>query len=242
MTDFITEATLRQQEAASPDSSAFVSANAGTGKTKVLTDRVLRLLISGALPQSILCMTFTKAAAVEMTVRLNQRLADWAVCDETKLIENLISMGEARPKQEQILRARALFAKIADTDDGPRIETVHSFCQSILGRFPIEAGIPPHFQLVTEIEGDQLLQKTLHKLLQFPSTLTEALSVVAGYSDERQLFSMIVVTIFCVLLPLCQNHILPRNFSQMNKHYLPYPLLKYAQFHMLYQLYQSFFL
>ena len=191
MTDFITEATLRQQEAASPDSSVFVSANAGTGKTKVLTDRVLRLLISGALPQSILCMTFTKAAAVEMTVRLNQRLADWAVCDETKLIENLISMGEARPKQEQILRARALFAEIADTDDGPRIETVHAFCQSILGRFPIEAGIPPHFQLVTEIEGDQLLQKTLHELLQFPSTLTEALSVVAGYSDERQLFSMI---------------------------------------------------
>ena len=191
MTDFVAEATSRQQSAASPNSNVFVSANAGTGKTKVLTDRVLRLLISGARPETILCMTFTKAAAVEMSVRLNTRLAEWAVCDETILIDRLMAMGETRPTQEQIGRARALFADIADTDDGPRIETVHSFCQSILGRFPIEAGIPPHFQLATDIDKDQLLAKSMQELLTMPGALSSALSVVASYSDERQLFSLI---------------------------------------------------
>ena len=150
MTDLIAEATQYQQTAADPASSVFVSANAGTGKTKVLTDRVLRLLIAGARPETILCMTFTKAAAVEMSVRLNRRLAEWAVCDETSLLKSLSEMGEIRPTQEQIGRARSLFAEILDTDDGPRIETVHSFCQSILSRFPIEANIPPHFEMATD--------------------------------------------------------------------------------------------
>ena len=191
MTDLIAEATQYQQTAADPASSVFVSANAGTGKTKVLTDRVLRLLISGARPETILCMTFTKAAAVEMSVRLNRRLAEWAVCDETSLLKSLSEMGEIRPTQEQIGRARALFAEILDTDDGPRIETVHSFCQSILSRFPIEANIPPHFEMATDGDVESLLAKCLREVVEIPGPLAGALSFVAGYADERQLFAMI---------------------------------------------------
>ena len=185
MTDHIADATRRQQLAASPDRSVFVSANAGTGKTRVLTNRVLRLLLSDVVPDSILCVTYTKAAAVEMSVRLNEKLALWAVCDESELVRDLQEMGEKQPRQSQIKTARALFAQILDNDDGPRIETVHSFCQSILSRFPIEAGIPPHFQLAGDSDADEILQQCFTASLKHPGPLQDALSVIASYSDEN---------------------------------------------------------
>ena len=191
MTDHIADATRRQQLAASPDRSVFVSANAGTGKTRVLTNRVLRLLLSDVVPDSILCVTYTKAAAVEMSVRLNEKLALWAVCDESELVRDLQEMGEKQPRQSQIKTARALFAQILDNDDGPRIETVHSFCQSILSRFPIEAGIPPHFQLAGDSDADEILQQCFTAFLKHPGPLQDALSVIAGYSDENHFLGLV---------------------------------------------------
>ena len=147
-----------QRRASSPEHSVFVSANAGTGKTKVLIERVLRLLLRGEVPDTILCVTFTNAAAAEIKARLQKRLADWAVIAPDDLIKDITDMTGQVPSQDTLYVARRLFAKVIDNDSGPRIETTHSFSQSLLSRFPIEAGLPPHFQLLTEGRANQLLR------------------------------------------------------------------------------------
>ena len=156
MNEMIARASAAQAAASDPAASVFVSANAGTGKTKVLTDRVLRLLLAGAPPDGILCVTYTRAAAAEMRNRIFRRLANWATISAKGLGDDLASMGITTPSQETRQRARSLFAEILDNDDGPRVETVHSFCQSILRRFPIEAGVAPHVQLAEDDEQNRL--------------------------------------------------------------------------------------
>ena len=156
MNEVVKKASKTQALASDPASSAFVSANAGTGKTKVLTDRVLRLLLEGAVADGILCVTYTRAAAAEMRNRISRQLARWAVVSTADLRDELAERGMANPSQDVLARARRLFAEILDNDQGPRVETVHSFCQSILGRFPIEAGIAPHTSLADEAEQESL--------------------------------------------------------------------------------------
>jgi ATP-dependent helicase/nuclease subunit A len=178
---------MLQAEASRPDHSVIVSANAGTGKTKVLTQRVLRLLLSGAHPDTILCVTFTKAAAAEMRHRLYESLADWAIWSESKLLAHFAEIGEARPTQEQIKIARNLFAHILDHEDGPRIETVHSFCQSVLSRFPVEAGVPPHFQLASDIEAAGLCQDSFYRVISRPGpALIEDVAHLSGWIDDSK--------------------------------------------------------
>ena len=138
---------LAQRTAAAPDRSVWVTASAGSGKTKVLTDRVLRLLLQGTAPERILCLTFTKAAAAEMDVRLRRRLGEWATASEPALNDALTDLLGAPPDETAVLRARRLFAAVLDARGGPTIETVHAFCQSMLRRFPIEAGVAPHFDV-----------------------------------------------------------------------------------------------
>ena len=145
----IKDAVKAQFHAADPGQSVWVSANAGTGKTRVLTNRILRLLINGAAVTDILAVTYTKAAAAEMRNRLFARLARWAVIAETALTEDIQAMGIDRPSQDQIKRSRQLFAHLLDQPTGVRIETVHSFAQSVLRRFPLEAGVQPYFDLAT---------------------------------------------------------------------------------------------
>ena len=186
-----TQATLRQIAASNPNLSVFVSANAGTGKTQVLTMRVLRLLLSGISPETILCVTYTKAAAAEMKSRLYKQLSIWAICDQTDLLFELKKLGEDRPTQPQIQTARSLFANILDHEDGPRIETVHSFCQAVLRRFPVEAKVPPDFQLLSEMDSDRLVTDCFFDLLQqvgqlHDELLAEALSVIIQQTDEKQ--------------------------------------------------------
>lgn len=156
MNEMIARASTAQAAASDPSASVFVSANAGTGKTKLLTDRVLRLLLSGAPPDGILCVTYTRTAAAEIRNRIFKRLANWVITSAKELDDDLASMGIATPSQETRQRARILFAQILDNDDGPRVETVHSFCQSILRRFPIEAGVAPHVQLADDDEQNRL--------------------------------------------------------------------------------------
>ena len=154
----VDEATiLSQRRAADPARSAWVSANAGAGKTRVLTERVARLLLSGVEPGRILCLTFTKAAAAEMLHRLYAMLTDWAVLSPDRLTEALTDLTGSSPDSEQQGRARVLFARTLDAPGGLRIQTIHSFCQDLLTRFPLEAGVTPGFEVQDERTASELL-------------------------------------------------------------------------------------
>ena len=140
------DATRAQVLAADPQSSVWLAANAGSGKTRVLTDRVARLLLIGTDPQKILCLTYTKAAASEMQNRLFRRLGRWAMLDEPLLRQELVDLGVAgRIDDEMLARARRLFARAIETPGGLKIQTIHAFCAALLRRFPLEAGVSPDF-------------------------------------------------------------------------------------------------
>ncbi|HZB70392.1 MAG TPA: UvrD-helicase domain-containing protein, partial [Sphingomicrobium sp.] len=153
-----------QALAADPGAHAALSASAGTGKTQVLSARVLRLLLSGVRPEHILCLTFTKAGAAEMANRINARLAGWVRMRDQDLRSDLINLGEANdPLTMQ--RARRLFARILDAPGGLRIQTIHSFAQALLAAFPAEAGITPGFQPIEGRAEQELARTTLANLL-----------------------------------------------------------------------------
>ena len=139
-------ASERQVLAADPLASTWLSANAGSGKTRVLTDRVARLLLAGVQPQHILCLTYTKAAATEMQNRLFKRLGDWAMKPDADLRRALAELGEPdTAPPAHLATARRLFARAIETPGGLRIQTIHSFCATLLRRFPLEAGVSPQF-------------------------------------------------------------------------------------------------
>ena len=153
-----------QALSADPRQSIWVGANAGSGKTFVLTQRVLRLLLSGAQPQSILCLTYTKAAAAEMRGRVAQRLAEWAVMPDAELLRELRKLeGTAAPKLLE--RARTLFAHALETPGGLKIVTIHAFCESVLHRFPLEAGVPFDFAVIEEEERAGLVRQAREAVL-----------------------------------------------------------------------------
>ncbi len=140
------EATERQVQAARPNASTWLAANAGSGKTRVLTDRVARLLLSGVEPQHILCLTYTKAAASEMQNRLFKRLGAWAMLPDDELTNELEELGlEGTTDPDHLARARTLFARALETPGGLKIQTIHSFCATLLRRFPLEARVSPQF-------------------------------------------------------------------------------------------------
>ncbi len=140
------DATERQVQAARPDASTWLAANAGSGKTRVLTDRVARLLLKGVEPQHILCLTYTKAAASEMQNRLFQRLGQWAMLGDEALIEALQDLGaDGATDPAHLAHARTLFARALETPGGLKIQTIHAFCASLLRRFPLEARVSPQF-------------------------------------------------------------------------------------------------
>lgn len=164
-------ASEQQHSAANPLKSVWVEASAGTGKTKVLSDRVLRLLLDGVKPQRILCLTYTKAAAVEMNTRISERLSKWSVQTDEKLEENLFEllgkeMANAKLLQKYKNRARTLFAILLDTPGGIKIQTIHSFCQEVLKRFPLEAGISPYFDILDDESSVDALKQIQKELLE----------------------------------------------------------------------------
>ena len=153
-----------QAQASDPAVHASLSASAGTGKTQVLTARVLRLLLKGARPESILCLTFTKAAAAEMANRIGARLAAWVRLKDSELAADLLALGESNdPRTRE--RARQLFAKVLDCPGGLKIQTIHSFAQSLLAAFPAEAGITPGFQPIEGRAEQELVRRTLADLM-----------------------------------------------------------------------------
>ena len=136
-----------QMRAADPARLVAVSANAGSGKTSTLVDRVARLLLRGARPEAVLCVTYTKAAAAEMQRRLFERLGGWSVLDDERLREELHAIGE---DPRDLPKARTLFARALETPGGLRIQTLHAFCEQLLRRFPLEAGVSPGFQVLED--------------------------------------------------------------------------------------------
>lgn len=172
----------QQRLAADPAVSAWVDASAGSGKTKVLTDRVLALLLDGAAPHRILCLTFTKAAAGEMANRITARLSSWARLPEQDLIADLRALPRSRHPDGHTIggggqadgdgigapligRARRLFARVQEAPGGVRIDTMHAFCQGVLQRFPVEAGVPPHFDVLDERDQRALLTQARDSLV-----------------------------------------------------------------------------
>jgi ATP-dependent helicase/nuclease subunit A len=168
----LAEAERQQALGSDPRVSAFVSASAGSGKTKLLTDRLLRLMLEGTPPERILCLTFTKAAAAEMALRLQQRLGGWASASDAALDKDLRALGFT-PTEELRRAARALFAHVLDLPGGMRIETIHAFCESLLRRFPLEAQVSPHFQILEETDARPALRRAYEEALAKDATTPE---------------------------------------------------------------------
>ena len=195
------EASRAQIRAANPAQSTWLAANAGSGKTRVLTDRVARLLLGGTAPQKILCLTYTKAAASEMQNRLFKRLGEWAMLEEGALRDALAALGVEGPiGPKRLAEARRLFARAIETPGGLKIQTIHSFCASLLRRFPIEAGVSPGFRELDDRAAHLLRQEVLEELAdQSVPEAVDALArvarnegalteVLAGFSRNRDAF------------------------------------------------------
>lgn len=192
----IDDGISRQKLAADPQRSVWVSASAGSGKTRVLVERCLRLMLIGTRPEKILCITFTKAAAAEMSNRLNSTLGDWAIISDLELENNLIDLIGHPASSEEKLRARQLFARVLDAPGGMKIQTIHSFCESVLGRFPLEANLSPNFEVMDERTADEIMQTARDRLLleskeSFSADLSRALRLVSEKINESSFSDLI---------------------------------------------------
>jgi ATP-dependent helicase/nuclease subunit A len=182
-------ATRAQAIAAEPTRSAYAMANAGSGKTKVLIDRVARLLLRrpdgrpGATPDSILCITYTRAAASEMLSRLFRTLGNWAVMEDEKLSRELATLEGGAPEEythDRLKAARALFAKALETPGGLRIETIHAFCARVLRRFPLEAGVVPGFVELEDEDARRIWQEAKAEAIRLAARdYPDALALIA---------------------------------------------------------------
>ncbi|MBF9034781.1 double-strand break repair helicase AddA [Rhodobacterales bacterium HKCCE2091] len=188
------DATRAQIRAADPSASSWLMANAGSGKTRVLTDRVAWLLLNDAPPERILCLTYTKAAASEMQNRLFTRLGEWAMMDDAALVEALEGMGVPATARgaDALARARTLFARAIEAPGGLKIQTIHSFAAALLRRFPLEAGVSPGFQEIDDRARVILMDEVLDALAEGPQA--DAVAGVARYlggSGMRGLMSAV---------------------------------------------------
>ncbi|MBK1670703.1 double-strand break repair helicase AddA [Rhodovibrio sodomensis] len=190
------EAADSQRRAADPEASVWVAASAGTGKTKVLTDRVLSLMLAGTPPPKILCLTFTKAAAAEMANRLSDRLSAWATATDDALAQALEDLTGRAPEAATMRRARQLFAQVLDAPGGMKIQTIHAFCQHLLARFPLEAGVAPHAQVLDERSAQEMLREAREEVLARAGAgedpqLAAALADVTARVNEQEFAELI---------------------------------------------------
>lgn len=181
------DATKAQIVSADPAVSTWLSANAGSGKTRVLTERVARLLLAGTSPQNILCLTYTKAAAGEMQNRLFKTLGAWAMKPDEGLSEDLSRIGAG--DGVDLAEARTLFARAIETPDGLKIQTIHSFCSALLRRFPLEAGVSPAFTEMDEGAQRHLLAEIADRLAaeDRDGVFTDFIRLVGGEDLDRLL-------------------------------------------------------
>ena len=164
----------RQIAASDPNVSAWVSANAGSGKTHVLAQRVIRLLLDGTAPSKILCLTFTKAAAADMANRVFGTLAKWTAMDDATLAAAIKTVEGKAPSTARRLRARRLFAEALETPGGLKVQTIHAFCTGLLHQFPFEADVPARFEVLDERAEQQLIDKLRLSLLREAAAAMES--------------------------------------------------------------------
>lgn len=197
----VAETTRLQARAAEPFGSRWVSANAGTGKTHVLVQRVLRLLLVGAKADTILCLTYTNAAAAEMENRLFERLSTWAVMSHNELQETVETLIGRVPDDAELRLARTLFATTLETAGGLKVQTIHSFCERLLRRFPLEADISPNSSLLDEAAARELKTDSIERILRRAakkpeSRLGRALTTVIAFTSEDGFNSVINETLY----------------------------------------------
>jgi ATP-dependent helicase/nuclease subunit A len=185
-----------QRFAADPSLSAFVTANAGSGKTKTLIDRVARLLLRGAKPETILCVTYTKAAASEMQRRLFEVLGKWSVLADGDLSMALTDLEDRDFDDAELSKARSLFAQALETPGGLKIQTIHAFCEKLLRRFPLEAGISPGFRVMDDSAAAAVAgaarRMVAHMALGAGNTVADAyarLSVALDFQGFQAMFA-----------------------------------------------------
>src|SRR6201993_725 len=148
-----------QQRASNPASSSFVSANAGSGKTHVLVQRVIRLLLDGVPPEKILCITFTKAAAANMAERVFTTLGHWVTLDDTALDDAIRGVGILHPNAKLRKAARELFARALETPGGLKVQTIHALCTRLLQQFPFEANVPARFAVLDDRDQNEMMER-----------------------------------------------------------------------------------
>src|SRR5580693_1698520 len=146
-----------QRDASDPAVSAWVAANAGSGKTHVLAQRVIRLLLDGVHPSRILCITFTKAAAANMANRVFDELRRWTALDDASLDQAILRISNLAPDVMLRTRARRLFAFALDTPGGLKVQTIHAFCTRLLHQFPFESNVAARFDVLDQTAQTELL-------------------------------------------------------------------------------------
>ncbi len=159
------EAVAAQRKASDPAHSAWVSANAGSGKTYVLARRVVRLMLAGTPPGAILCLTFTKAAAATMANRVFALLGEWALMDDATLRTTLHELDGAHHDAAALARARRLFAQALETPGGLKVQTIHAFCERVLHQFPFEANVASQFAVLDELGHGELVRRAKLEVL-----------------------------------------------------------------------------
>jgi len=194
----IEEVQRKQSIASDPQYSIWTSASAGSGKTTVLVKRLLRMFLCGIEPSKILCITFTNTAAAEMRNRINSKLSEWATFDDDKLESEIFKLEggnvDGMPKKLKI--ARSLFAKILDYSNDFKILTIHSFCQQVIKRFPLEANIIPNFKIADEILSTELLLQAKDEILKTDDKkISEAIKYVFTYKNEEDFLELLKQTI-----------------------------------------------
>jgi ATP-dependent helicase/nuclease subunit A len=181
--------------ASDPVNSAWVAANAGAGKTHTLANRVTRLLLSGAKPERILCLTYTKAAAAEMQERLFNQLGLWAMLPDETLAAKIAEIGAGAEDRAGLRKARRLFAQALETPGGLKIQTIHAFCQNVLSRFSIEAGVPPSFRVLDERSAQELMDEARARVLERAGSgdapRAAAIAHLVTQTDEKRLKTLL---------------------------------------------------
>lgn len=191
--DIIKKVNETQMQASNPKYSIWTAASAGSGKTTVLVKRLIRLLLNGVEPSKILCITYTTTGAMEMKIRINEKLAELVQLPDDKLKDKIFELeGNRYNINEKAQTAKTLFAKILDCGADFKILTIHAFCQQIIKRFPLEANIIPNFQIIDEITSKTLLEEA--KELLFNNTdkkIIDAINYIYKYKNDEQCIELL---------------------------------------------------
>ncbi|OJU51840.1 MAG: double-strand break repair helicase AddA [Mesorhizobium sp. 61-13] len=191
-----TDTAVNQARASDPLNSAWVSANAGSGKTHVLAQRVIRLLLRGTDPSKILCLTYTRAAAANMSNRVFATLSQWTTLADGELAERITALDGRTADRDTLRRARRLFAEALETPGGLKIQTIHAFCESVLHQFPLEANIAAHFEMLDPQMEQALFATAKREMITGVGggeriELTEAFATVLEHGGETGLDALL---------------------------------------------------